>query len=74
MFGPTCRTTSWIFDEDRATLGKGCRVAILNSAGHCLGHERNLLSFTYDKWGYRNPVNLHHADVALIGDSFVEGW
>ena len=32
------------------------------------------LVFTYDKWGYRNSVNLHHADVALIGDSFVEGW
>jgi hypothetical protein len=32
------------------------------------------LSFQYDQWGYRNPTNLSHADVALIGDSFVDGW
>jgi len=32
------------------------------------------LSFTYDKWGYRNTVDLDHAEVALIGDSYVEGW
>lgn len=32
------------------------------------------LSFQYDRWGYRNPTNLSHAKVALIGDSFVEGW
>ena len=30
--------------------------------------------FTYDKWGYRNTVDLKQADVALIGDSYVEGW
>ncbi len=35
-------------------------------------HE--LLVFTYDKWGYRNTVDLNQADVALIGDSYVEGW
>ena len=32
------------------------------------------LVFTYDQWGYRNSMNLNHADVALIGDSYVEGW
>jgi hypothetical protein len=32
------------------------------------------LVFQYDRWGYRNPTNLSHADVALLGDSFVEGW
>jgi hypothetical protein len=32
------------------------------------------LVFTYDKWGYRNTVDLKQADVALIGDSYVEGW
>jgi hypothetical protein len=32
------------------------------------------LVFTYDKWGYRNTVDLNQADVALIGDSYVEGW
>lgn len=31
------------------------------------------LSFTYDQWGYRNQVNMEQADVALIGDSYVEG-
>jgi hypothetical protein len=34
---------------------------------------RNLI-FQYDRWGYRNPTNLSHAVVALIGDSFVDGW
>jgi len=33
-----------------------------------------LLSFQYDSAGYRNPTNLIHADVVLLGDSFVEGW
>lgn len=32
------------------------------------------LSFQYDRDGYRNPANLSRADVALVGDSFVEGW
>ena len=32
------------------------------------------LEFTYDRWGYRNPDEYEEADVALIGDSFVEGW
>jgi hypothetical protein len=32
------------------------------------------VSFQYDRWGYRNPTNLSHAAVALVGDSFVEGW
>jgi hypothetical protein len=36
--------------------------------------HRDLLVFTYDRWGYRNPVSLEQADVALIGDSYVEGW
>lgn len=34
---------------------------------------RSLL-FQYDHSGYRNPTNRNHAEVALIGDSFVEGW
>jgi hypothetical protein len=33
-----------------------------------------LLTFTYDQWGYRNTKSLVQADVALIGDSYVEGW
>lgn len=32
------------------------------------------LSFQYDEEGYRNPTNLSRADIALVGDSFVEGW
>ena len=32
------------------------------------------IAFTYDKWGYRNTKDHDHADVALIGDSYVEGW
>jgi hypothetical protein len=35
---------------------------------------REPIRFTYDPWGYRNPTELERADVALIGDSFVEGW
>lgn len=32
------------------------------------------ITFTYDKWGYRNAVDMEHADIVLIGDSYVEGW
>jgi hypothetical protein len=36
--------------------------------------RREPLVFTYDRWGYRNPLSLAQADVVLIGDSYVEGW
>lgn len=32
------------------------------------------ITFSYDRWGYRNRVDLDQADVVLIGDSMVEGW
>ncbi len=32
------------------------------------------ITFTYDRWGYRNAVDSEHADVVLLGDSMVEGW
>jgi SGNH hydrolase-like domain, acetyltransferase AlgX len=32
------------------------------------------ISFTYDPWGYRNATAVEHADVVLLGDSYVEGW
>jgi hypothetical protein len=32
------------------------------------------LTFTYDGRGYRNPAEVERADVALLGDSFVDGW
>jgi hypothetical protein len=32
------------------------------------------IDFTTDGRGYRNPADLEKADVALIGDSFVEGY
>jgi hypothetical protein len=32
------------------------------------------LTFTYDARGYRNPTEMDRAEVALLGDSFVEGW
>jgi len=32
------------------------------------------IAFTTDAHGFRNPVELSHADVALVGDSYVEGW
>jgi hypothetical protein len=35
---------------------------------------RETLVFTYDRWGYRNTAAMEQADVALIGDSYVEGW
>jgi len=35
---------------------------------------RSPLTFTYDRWGFRNPTDLERVDVALIGDSFVDGW
>lgn len=34
---------------------------------------RDPIVFTYDRWGYRNPVDIEQADVVLIGDSYVEG-
>lgn len=35
---------------------------------------REPMTFTYDRWGYRNAVEMEQADVVLIGDSYVEGW
>src|SRR5262245_3556164 len=35
---------------------------------------REPIRFTYDSWGFRNPPDMEHADVALLGDSYVEGW
>lgn len=35
---------------------------------------REPIVFTYDRWGYRNKTDLDTADIALIGDSYVEGW
>jgi len=32
------------------------------------------ITFTTDSRGFRNPSDLTHADVALVGDSYVEGW
>jgi hypothetical protein len=32
------------------------------------------LTFTYDARGYRNSTEMERAEVALLGDSFVEGW
>ena len=32
------------------------------------------ITFTYDRWGYRNAVEMERADVVLLGDSYVEGW
>jgi SGNH hydrolase-like domain, acetyltransferase AlgX len=32
------------------------------------------ITFTTDSRGFRNPTDLSRADVALIGDSYVEGW
>lgn len=32
------------------------------------------IAFTYDRWGYRNAVEMERADVVLLGDSYVEGW
>jgi hypothetical protein len=32
------------------------------------------ITFTYDRWGYRNASEMEEADVVLLGDSFVEGW
>ena len=35
--------------------------------------RRATLTFSYDALGFRNPVRLQQADVALVGDSYVEG-
>lgn len=32
------------------------------------------ITFTYDRWGYRNATEMAQADIVLIGDSYVEGW
>jgi hypothetical protein len=31
------------------------------------------LTFTYDRWGYRNLQTVLQADVVLLGDSYIEG-
>src|SRR5262245_38664455 len=36
--------------------------------------QREPIQFTTDHWGYRNVTDLEHADVVLIGDSFIEGY
>jgi SGNH hydrolase-like domain, acetyltransferase AlgX len=35
--------------------------------------RRATLTFSYDAHGFRNPARLDTADVALVGDSYVEG-
>ncbi len=35
--------------------------------------RRATLTFSYDALGFRNPARLQHADVVLVGDSYVEG-
>jgi hypothetical protein len=32
------------------------------------------ITFTYDRWGYRNTTEMERASIVLIGDSYVEGW
>lgn len=32
------------------------------------------ITFTYDRWGYRNLSDHEQADVIIIGDSYIEGW
>jgi hypothetical protein len=32
------------------------------------------LTFTFDRWGYRNASEMRSAEVVLLGDSYVEGW
>lgn len=32
------------------------------------------ITFTYDRWGYRNVTDMERADIVLLGDSYVEGW
>ncbi|MGH9379397.1 MAG: alginate O-acetyltransferase AlgX-related protein [Thermoanaerobaculia bacterium] len=32
------------------------------------------ITFTYDRWGYRNAEEMEHAEIVLLGDSYVEGW
>ena len=34
----------------------------------------SFLTFTYDARGYRNSTEMDRAEVALLGDSFVDGW
>lgn len=31
------------------------------------------ISFSYDQWGYRNAAAAQQTDIALIGDSYIEG-
>lgn len=35
---------------------------------------RRSITFTYDRSGYRNAVEMPQADIVLVGDSFAEGW
>jgi hypothetical protein len=35
--------------------------------------RRDTLTFSYDSLGFRNPAWRQHADVVLVGDSYVEG-
>src|SRR5262245_65613376 len=49
-------------------------VGDIESAYWLRGASAAPITFTYDKRGYRNTTEIEGADVALIGDSFVEGW
>jgi lysophospholipase L1-like esterase len=49
----------------------------LSDVEEAYGLPRSLsrpITFTDDRWGYRNASDMEHADVVLLGDSYVEGW
>jgi hypothetical protein len=73
-------TTTFIADKDLAFR----RIPNLHWSGRPSSdlEEKYLLprtlatpiTFTYDRWGYRNTTDMERASIVLIGDSFVEGW
>jgi len=72
---------AWDYDPDRALGWKRRPNAKWQSpsisdieGGWSMRPARYLMqTFTYDAYGFRNPRTVPHADVVLMGDSYIEG-
>jgi hypothetical protein len=73
-------TTSYVLDKElefRRIPGLQWTARPYSDIEAASGLPRALqhpITFTYDRWGYRNAVEMSQADIVLVGDSFAEGW
>ena len=71
--------TAFVFDKDlgfRRTPNMHWLGRPASDIEERYGLPRTLatpITFTYDRWGYRNTTEMERASIVLIGDSYVEG-